>query len=213
MFEPESLENESMEKCIYPISPSSIQEWSLQNDGTQGRFLGKTLAGTEWWFMPISSSPILRQKFQRGCQNCWFLGNVQSKVKNENLKDFPNLLLTWKLSRLPRHHPCTVKRGSRFLWRVNWEGSIWQFMAAPFLRWQLPDSQIRLRFCTSMSTNSICSSEKTCISSAFLGWKFTPLGLSPLGLFPSEAISFFVTLLIKSGNPRPSAANGLRKPF
>ena len=49
MFEPESLENESMEKYIYiyPISPSSIQEWSLQNDGTQGRFLGKTLAGTE----------------------------------------------------------------------------------------------------------------------------------------------------------------------
>ena len=95
--------------------------------------------------MPSSSSPILRQKFQRGCQNCLFLGNVQSNVKNENLKDFPNLLLTWKLSRLPRHHPCTVKRGSRFLWRANWEGSLWQFMAAPFLRWQLPDSQIRLR--------------------------------------------------------------------
>ena len=46
MFEPESLENESMEN-ICPISPSSIQEWSLQNDGTQGHFLGKTLAGTE----------------------------------------------------------------------------------------------------------------------------------------------------------------------
>ena len=158
--------------------------------------------------MPSSSSPILRQKFQRGCQNCLFLGNVQSNVKNENLKDFPNLLLTWKLSRLPRHHPCTVKRGSRFLWRVNREGSLWQFMTAPFLRWQLPDSQTACVYCTSMSTNSICSSEKTCISSAFQGWKFTQC-LHSVCFDPRPSV-FLLPFLSKVAI-RQSAANGLRK--
>ena len=56
----------SLWKNIYSISPFSIQEWSLQNDWTQGHFLGKTLPGTEWWFMPGTCPPIFCWKFLGG---------------------------------------------------------------------------------------------------------------------------------------------------
>ena len=90
----------SLWKNIYQFSPSSIQEWSLQNDWAQGHFLGKTLPGTEWWFMPGMCPPILCWKFQGGCINYhltivirrahssiiyWFT-TCSLQIKGQNLK-------------------------------------------------------------------------------------------------------------------------------
>ena len=56
----------SLWKNIYEISPSSIQKWSLQNERTQAHFLGKTLPGIKWWFMPGTCPPILCWKYKGG---------------------------------------------------------------------------------------------------------------------------------------------------
>lgn len=72
-------------------------------------------------------------------------------------------------------------------------------MAAPFLRWQLPDSQIRLRLLHLNVYQLDLLQRKDLHILSFSRMEIYPM--SPLGLFRSEAISFFVTLLIKSGNP------------
>lgn len=70
----------------------------------------------------------------------------------------------------------------------NWEGSIWQFMAAPFLRWQLPDSQIRLRLLHLNVYQLDLLQRKDLHILSFSRMEIYPM--SPLGLFRSEAISF-----------------------